>query len=107
MGVPSVEPAIFIEVTIIVWGPGVIDVNTAILLSCELDVAAVPSSVYLNDVANRPLPVPVVGQLMANELGVAYKSWGPTGRGSGGSVVKLRGVASAEPPSSIANNLSV
>jgi hypothetical protein len=51
-GVPSVEPDRLTEVTIIVWGPGVIDVNTAILLSCELDVAAVPSSVYLNDVAN-------------------------------------------------------
>jgi hypothetical protein len=44
---------------------------------------------------------------MANELGVAYKRAGPTGKGGGGSVVKLRGVASAEPPSSIANKLSV
>ncbi len=51
-GVPSVEPDRLTEVTIIVWGPGVIDVNTAILLSCELHMTAVPSSVYLNDVAN-------------------------------------------------------
>ena len=49
---PSVEPDRLTELTIIVWGPGVIDVNTAILLSCELHMTAVPSSVYLNDVAN-------------------------------------------------------
>ena len=44
---------------------------------------------------------------MANELGVAYKRAGPTGRGAGGRVVMSRGVESAEPPSSIADNVSV
>ena len=104
---PSVEPVILTAVTIIVWAPGVIGVNAAILLPCELHRAVVPSIVYLNDDAYWPLRGPVVGQLIANELGVAYKSAGPTGKGAGGSVVNTRGVESAEPPSSTADRVSV
>jgi hypothetical protein len=50
---------------------------------------------------------PVVGQLIANELGVAYNNTGLTGRGAGGSVENIKGVESAEPPSSIADKVSV
>ena len=87
--------------------PGVIGVNAAVLLPCELHRAVVPSIVYVKDDAYCPLRAPVLGQLIANELGVAYKSAGPTGRGGGGNVENIRGLESAEPPSSTADNVSV